>query len=393
MTGILYLAWQYLRYYRWKTVVLIAAINLVVYLPAAVQVLINQTSEQLNARAVATPLLVGAKASPLELTLNSLYFQSDSPEPLSYASVQKVRETGLAQPIPLYARFRSRGFPIVGTTLAYFDFRNLQVSQGRLMALLGEAVIGTRVAEKLGLKVGDTLVSSPESVFDLAGVYPLKMTVIGILVPSYGPDDEAIFVDLKTTWIIQGLGHGHQDLAKPDAARQILKTDAENLVANASVRQYNEITADNIDSFHFHGDNSALPITAVIPVPRDNKSAVLLLGRFEEGGFNSQIVRPAGLIDDLLQTIFTVQHYVIIAMLLIGVATALVVILVFILSLRLRRDEIATMGNIGGSKAYIVTLMAAEILLVLLISLAIAGLLTWLTQQFGVSILQTWVVG
>jgi len=165
VTGILYLAWQYLRYYRWKTVVLIAAINLVVYLPAAVQVLINQTSEQLNARAVATPLLVGAKSSPLELTLNALYFQSDSPEPLSYASVQEVRETGLAQPIPLYVRFRSRGFPIVGTTLAYFDFRNLQVSQGRSMALLGEAVLGAQVADQLGLRVGDTLVSSPESVF------------------------------------------------------------------------------------------------------------------------------------------------------------------------------------------------------------------------------------
>ena len=32
------------------------------------------------------------------------------------------------------------------------------------------------VAEKFGLSPGDSLVSSPETVFDIAGVYPLKLT-------------------------------------------------------------------------------------------------------------------------------------------------------------------------------------------------------------------------
>jgi putative ABC transport system permease protein len=393
MMGVLYLAWQYLRYYRWKTVVLVAAINLVIYLPAAVQVLINQTGEQLTARAEATPLLVGAKGSPLELALSSLYFQSDTPATLNYANVKTIRTTGLAQAIPLYVRFHARGFPIVGTSLSYFDFRELNIARGRSMAMLGEAVIGSVVAERLGITVGDNLVSSPESVFDLAGVYPLKMKVVGILASSYSPDDEAVFVDLKTSWIIQGLGHGHQDLVKPQAVRQVLKRDGDNIVANASVVNYNEITADNIDSFHFHGSSDELPISAIIADPLDQKSGVLLLGRFESGEFNSQIVRPSVLIKDLLETIFTVQQYVIIAMLLIGVATVMVVILVFVLSLRLRRDEISTMANIGGGKLHIAALMATEILLVLLISAAIAAVLTWLTQQFGVVFLRTLIVG
>ena len=61
----------------------------------------------------------------------------------------------------------------------------------------------------LGLGPGDSLVSSPENFFDLAGVYPLKMEIVGVLETSDSPDDLAVFTDLKTNWIIMGLGHGH----------------------------------------------------------------------------------------------------------------------------------------------------------------------------------------
>ena len=53
-------------------------------------------------------------------------------------------------------------------------------------------------------------IGSGDGVFDLAGVYPLRMRVVGVLEPSHTPDDGAVFVDLKTTWSIQGLGQVHQ---------------------------------------------------------------------------------------------------------------------------------------------------------------------------------------
>ena len=53
------------------------------------------------------------------------------------------------------------------------------------------------------------------------------------------------------------------------------------MTANASVVQYNEITAENIDSFHFHGDRSDYPVTAVIAIPPDRKSSSLLQGRYQ----------------------------------------------------------------------------------------------------------------
>ena len=64
-------------------------------------VLVDQSAEQLTARALTTPLLVGAKGSPLELVLSSLYFDADAPALSRFGDVSRVRETGLAEPIPL----------------------------------------------------------------------------------------------------------------------------------------------------------------------------------------------------------------------------------------------------------------------------------------------------
>lgn len=379
----LYLAWRYLAYHRYKTAILVTSITLIVYLPVGLQVLVSQSAEQLTSRADATPLIVGAKGSPLELVLNTLYFESDTPETMRYAEVTRVADSGLATPIPLYTRFRARRHPLVGTTLDYFDFRGLRIASGRNMAMLGECVVGAQVAEALGVEPGEHIVSSPESVFDLAGVYPLKMRVAGVLEFSDSPDDNAIFVDLKTAWIIEGLGHGHQDLAKPGAAGAVLRREGNRITANASVVQYNEITAETLDSFHFHGDLAGYPVTAIVAVPPDEKSGVLLRGRYQSKDEISQILKPVGVMNELLSTILTVQSYVVTAVVIVGLSTLATAILVFMLSLRLRRREIETMVKIGGSKLSIWSVLSSEVVVVLFMSVSLAAGLTLLTSWFG----------
>ncbi|NIR24733.1 MAG: hypothetical protein GWN78_16220, partial [Gammaproteobacteria bacterium] len=54
----------------------------------------------------------------------------------------------------------------------------------------------------------------------------------------------------------------------------IERTDA-NVVANARLVEYNEITDQNISSFHFHGAAGEYPLSAVIAVPHDVKSGTL----------------------------------------------------------------------------------------------------------------------
>lgn len=392
MRDILYLAWRYLAYHKVKSVVLVTCVTVIVYLPVGLDILVNRSAEHLTARAVATPLLVGAKGSPLELVLNSLYFESDAPESIRYEEVAQAVNSGHAQAIPLYVRFRAQQTPIVGTSIDYFEFRGLDVAAGRQIAMMGECVLGAQAARSAGVEPGGHIVSSPESVFDLAGVYPLKMKVVGVLKPTGTPDDTAAFVDVRTAWVIEGLAHGHQDMSKPEAASGVLKKEGDNIVANASVMQYNEITPDNVDSFHFHGDPAGFPITAVLAVPPDEKSSTLLQGRYLDKDALVQIVRPVAVIDELLGTILTVQRYVTAAVVVVGFATLATMSLVFLLSLQLRRREIQTMMRIGGARGCIVAILAMEVLGVLVIGVALAGVLAALTNEFGEAVIRAFIL-
>ena len=375
----LYIAWQYVRWNRGKTIVLITSITLIAFLPLALQVVLNESEQQLRSRAVDTPLLIGAKGSALDLVMSSLYFDDEVPESINMQAVRLVDDSGLALAIPLHVRFQARGFPIVGTVLDYLDYRDLKVEQGRMFAVLGEAVIGADVAESLKIGPGDSLVSSPDNLFDIAGVYPLKMKIAGVLARNHSPDDLAVFVDTKTAWVIQGFGHGHEDLARSRDATVILKQDEKTVTANAKLMQFTEINVDNIDSFHFHGDESIYPITAILTVPDDEKSAAILRGRFIDNE-QYQAIKPDDVIDGLMENIFRIRTVINAVIVIVAIATVLTIVLVFILSLRIRRDELETIYRIGCSRMTTVRLLAAEILIIIVACTLLCAALLWLVQ-------------
>jgi len=371
----IYIAWQYIRFNKIKTATLIACITLISFLPLSLQLLLGESERQLMSRAVSTPLVIGDKGSSLDLVMNSLYFSDEVPELIGMEASERVMESGLALSIPVYARFHARGNPIVGTTLDYFDFRRLKVAEGRNLAVLGDCLLGAKVAENLGLKPGDSLLSSPETLFDLAGVYPLKMKVVGVLQKSHTSDDLAVFVDIKTTWVIQGLGHGHQDVTNLSDPTLILKRSESNVAATAKLYQHTEITKKNIDSFHFHGNTSVYPITAVIAVPYDDKSGTILRGRYLSRNETLQIIKPEEIIDGLLQNIFRIKNVLDAVIAVVALATILAVILVFALSLRLRQREIQTIFKLGCSRLTIARLVGAEISIIVLTSGLLCGVM------------------
>jgi putative ABC transport system permease protein len=387
----IWLAWRYLAFHRIRTAVLVGCVALTVYLPAAMHLLVQRFQTQLLERAETTPLVVGAKGSRFDLALHALYFEADVPDTINALEADRIRDTGFASPIPLLVRYRARGFAIVGTSLDYFTFRDLRVARGTPLVRLGDCVLGARVARKLRLEPGERLLSDPENVFDIAGNYPLNMRVTGILAESHSPDDFAVFVDVKTAWVIAGIGHGHQDIATTGDENVILRRTQKQVVANAALPQYTEITEENLGSFHFHGNRDQFPLTAMIAVPRDEKSGVLLTGRYQSRGATSQILTPSEVVRDLMQMVFRVKRFFDLAALLIAIVTLSFLGLVVLLSLRLRKREMETMYKLGSSRFTVFKLQAAELCLIALISAAVAAVLVSVTSVYTPWLIRQWL--
>ena len=66
MKDVLYMAWRYVRFNWGKTVLLVSAISLVLFLPAGLHVVVEQGARTLTTRAESTPLLIGAKGSAMD---------------------------------------------------------------------------------------------------------------------------------------------------------------------------------------------------------------------------------------------------------------------------------------------------------------------------------------
>ena len=331
--GLFHLGLRHLAGNRAKTVLLVFAFTLVWLLPSAIAILVGKVETHLRSRAAATPLVLGSAGSALELTFNALHFTKPEIATLTYGEALDVSETGLGQSIPLYARFTAGESRIVGTTFDYFRFREFSFEEGRAFLRMGECVVGSAVAKKNGIRAGDAIVSSPETLFDLAGVYPLRMTVTGILKPTGSPDDDAVFVDLKTTWIIEGLGHGHKDAGEATEEERLAADEGDVVRLNASILEYNEVTPETMDSFHFHGELGDNPITTAIVIPNGAKEQALLKGRYASSK-TRQLVTPAEEMDELFATVFSVQLAVVWMLILVGVATLALGALTFTLSYR-----------------------------------------------------------
>ncbi|SPE53840.1 conserved membrane hypothetical protein [Verrucomicrobia bacterium] len=385
MRNILFLALRYLRFNLIKTAIMVFSIAVAVFLPLAVNLLVANYQRNLLARANATPLVAGAPGSRLDLVLSALYFRGKPAHDLTMADVAAINQSGLALGIPLLEKHSARGFPIVGTSLEYFDFRRLRVAQGEGLTRVGDCLVGAGVAKKLGVRPGDKLMSDPENVFDLAGSYPLNLHVKGVLAPAGTADDGAIFTDYKTEWIILGIMHGHQEVTKLDP-NLLLGRDAANVMASAAVLPFQEITDDNIILFHAHGDESTFPVSAILVVPRDTKSATILRGRYEDPKATVQLLTPKQVISETLDLVFRVKRFFNGQALLVGGAMVLLLALVVLLSLRLRLGEMETMFKIGCARWMTFGMQAAEILTVAAAGVAIAVVLTWVViAKFGMS--------
>jgi len=167
-------------------------------------------------------MIVGAKGSPLQLVLNSVYLISKPIENISWDFYQQflpaaqrpdgtdgtfAASTKTAVPICMGDYFR--GFRVIGTNTAYFDrltigagepFRFVSGRNFRDEEFYG-SVLGATVAANLGLRVGDAF--APTHGADDGKVHD-PFTVTGVLARTDTPVDRGVFVNMEGFYLQDG---------------------------------------------------------------------------------------------------------------------------------------------------------------------------------------------
>ena len=204
MTPLLRLAAQSAWNRRASLTLAIVAMALSVMLLLGVERLRDEARNGFEQSVSGADLIVGARGSPLQLLLYSVFRLGDASQDMQWASVEKLSaHPAVAWVIPLSLGDSHRGFPVLATTQAYFDHfrtgeqRPLVLQRGRPFQAVFEAVIGAEVADALGYQPGDRITlahGSGES--GLTDHADKPFTVVGILARTGTPVDRTVHISL-----------------------------------------------------------------------------------------------------------------------------------------------------------------------------------------------------
>lgn len=208
------LSFAYLKDRGFNTLLNIALLALAVATLVILLLFARQLETRFDRDAQGIDLVVGAKGSPLQLILSSIY-QADLPTgniPLD--SIETLRaERTVAKVIPLAQGDNFRGFRIVGTEASYPEHYGATLAAGRLWEKPSEVVIGADVAKRLGMALGQRFIGSHGLSDDdkASGHEQAPFIVTGILAPSSSVIDRLILTSIESVWDVHGIAHDEDE--------------------------------------------------------------------------------------------------------------------------------------------------------------------------------------
>lgn len=199
----LQLAWSYLRARPLGTLLIVVLLALGVGTIGFVHIVDGQIRTTMNRDAQGIDLVVGAKGSAMQLILAGI-FHVDAPTgniPLKSAE-QLARDPLIKRVIPISLGDSFRGYRIVGTSADYPGLYRGSLASGRMWHAPMEAVLGSTVAERGGIGVGERFVGS-HGLSEGGPVHGDSVyTVVGVLKPTGTVLDRLVLVNSESVWFV-----------------------------------------------------------------------------------------------------------------------------------------------------------------------------------------------
>jgi putative ABC transport system permease protein len=330
-------------------------------------------------------LIVGARSSPVQLMLFTVFHIGSVPQSMSMDSVQKLAQhRSVSWVVPLSLGDSHRGFPVLGTTPAFFqhfaygDKQPLVLQQGAAFADtldgLYEAVIGAEVARQMGYGLGQSITlghglhdhdhDHKGEQADEHADKPFK--VVGILAPTGTPVDRSVQVSLKAIEAI------HLDW-----------------VAGTPMPG-GQIPADQARKFNLEPEE----VTAAL-VGLKSRAAVFNVQRFvnfyEEEALMG--VMPGVALGELWSVLGLGENALLAVSALVALVSVVSLMAVVLAGLNERRRELAVLRAVGAAPRHVLGLLTLEgtwvtcagvLLGVLLAHASMALASPWLQQSLGI---------
>ena len=284
---------------------------------------------QMNNNLKGIDMVVGAKGSPLQLILSSVYHVDSPTGNISLADANSItRNRMVKNSTKLSFGDNYKGFKIVGTEKNFLELYKCDVEDGRIWKKSLEAVVGNKVAEILELKIGDEFTSS-HGLGDYGESHEDSVfKVVGILETSNSVADQLILTSLESVWDIHK-EHDHDHDEEHD-------------------HDHDEEHDHEHDEEHEHGEDSK-EITSIL-VKFDSPMNIISFPRYINEETNMQAAVPSYEISRLFKIFGIGFETLTYLAYLIMFVSGLSLFLNLLNSLKERKYEMALIRTIGGTK-------------------------------------------
>ncbi len=219
-----------LRQHLLSTAVTAVSLALAVGLLMTVWVVKEQSQTSFKNVTAGFDAVLGARGSKLQLVLNSIFHLEASPGNIRWSDYEFIKKNPAVElAVPLAVGDNFHGYRLVGTAAKLFDHayakdRKYEIDGGGRFFEEGykEAVVGSYVAQKLGLRYKDTFNPYHGLNYDAKAKHDDVYTVVGVLKPTNTPADRVIWIPISGLQTMAG----HDPKAATDVSAVLVKLRA-----------------------------------------------------------------------------------------------------------------------------------------------------------------------
>ena len=330
----------------------------------------TQLKEKFDSNLAGIDMVVGAKGSPLQLILCSMYHIDSPTGNISIKEATPFLREGhplIETSVPLSLGDSYGGYRIVGTDHSILKLYDVEIEQGKLYEETMEVTVGKAVALAKDLKLGDTFSSSHgfnEGDFEHDEV---SFKVVGIFAGSGTVIDQLILTPSSSIWASHD--HGGEEAEDHDH-------DHDDHVH----------TIDRADLLS-HSDED---ITSILVKFKNNKNfQALNMPRNINENTDLQAAAPAYEINRLYAMIGTGTNAIRSLAILIAIVSAMSIFIFLFKSLKERKYELALIRVMGGGKSKLFSLIIMEGLILAIIGYVIGIMLSHVAMEVMAHYLQS----